>query len=46
MPQISNIAESIESVEGTEQQLQIPEQLPVLPLRDIEIGRVSCRERV
>jgi ATP-dependent Lon protease len=37
MPQISNIAESIESVEGTEQQLQIPESLPVLPLRDIVI---------
>jgi ATP-dependent Lon protease len=37
MPQISNIAESIESVEGAEQQLQIPEQLPVLPLRDIVI---------
>jgi ATP-dependent Lon protease len=37
MPQISNIAESIESVEGAEQQLQIPESLPVLPLRDIVI---------
>jgi ATP-dependent Lon protease len=37
MPQISNIAESIEAVEGAEQQLQIPEQLPVLPLRDIVI---------
>jgi ATP-dependent Lon protease len=38
MPQqISNIAESIEAVEGGEQQLQIPEQLPVLPLRDIVI---------
>jgi ATP-dependent Lon protease len=37
MPQISNIAESIEAVEGTEQQLQIPESLPVLPLRDIVI---------
>jgi ATP-dependent Lon protease len=37
MPQITNIAESIESVDGGEQQLQIPEQLPVLPLRDIVI---------
>ncbi|HEX8558744.1 MAG TPA: endopeptidase La [Pyrinomonadaceae bacterium] len=37
MPQISNIAESIESVDGGEQQLQIPEHLPVLPLRDIVI---------
>jgi ATP-dependent Lon protease len=37
MPQISNIAESIEAVEGAEQQLQIPESLPVLPLRDIVI---------
>jgi ATP-dependent Lon protease len=38
MPQqISNIAESIEAVEGGEQQLQIPETLPVLPLRDIVI---------
>ena len=37
MPQISNIAESIENVEGAEQQLQIPESLPVLPLRDIVI---------
>jgi ATP-dependent Lon protease len=35
MPQqISNIAESIEAVE---QQVQIPESLPVLPLRDIVI---------
>src|SRR5919107_728647 len=37
MPQISNIAESIENVEGAEQQLQIPESLPVLRLRDIVI---------
>src|ERR671929_191469 len=37
MPQISNIAESIEAVDAGEQQLQIPEQLPVLPLRDIVI---------
>src|SRR5438270_879769 len=38
MPQqISNIAESIEAVEGGEQQLQIPETLPDLPLRDIVI---------
>ena len=38
MPQqISNIAESIEAVEGVEQQVQIPESLPVLPLRDIVI---------
>jgi ATP-dependent Lon protease len=38
MPQqISNIAESIEAAEGGEQQLQIPETLPVLPLRDIVI---------
>ena len=38
MPQqISNIAESIEAVEGGEQHLQIPETLPVLPLRDIVI---------
>src|ERR1051325_5767755 len=37
MPQISNIAESIESVEGAEQPLQVPESLPVLPLRDIVI---------
>ena len=37
MPQISNIAESIEAVDAGEQQLQIPETLPVLPLRDIVI---------
>jgi ATP-dependent Lon protease len=37
MPQISNIAESIEAVDSGEQHLQIPEQLPVLPLRDIVI---------
>ncbi|MFL6230653.1 MAG: endopeptidase La, partial [Pyrinomonadaceae bacterium] len=37
MPQISNIAESIEAVDAGEQQLQIPEYLPVLPLRDIVI---------
>src|SRR5688500_18546018 len=37
MPQISNIAESIESVDAGEQHLQIPESLPVLPLRDIVI---------
>ncbi|MET0624947.1 MAG: endopeptidase La [Pyrinomonadaceae bacterium] len=37
MPQISNIAESIEAVDTGEQQLQIPESLPVLPLRDIVI---------
>src|ERR687889_568162 len=37
MPQISNIAESIEAVDGGEHQLQIPESLPVLPLRDIVI---------
>jgi ATP-dependent Lon protease len=38
MPQqISNIAESIEAVEGGEQHLQIPDALPVLPLRDIVI---------
>src|ERR1044072_3279543 len=38
MPQqISNIAESIEAVEAGEQQLQIPDSLPVLPLRDIVI---------
>jgi ATP-dependent Lon protease len=37
MAQISNIAESIEAVDSTEQQLQIPEYLPVLPLRDIVI---------
>jgi ATP-dependent Lon protease len=38
MPQqISNIAESIEAVDGVEQQVQIPESLPVLPLRDIVI---------
>src|SRR5438270_9010286 len=38
MPQqISNIAESIEAAEAGEQQLQIPETLPVLPLRDIVI---------
>jgi ATP-dependent Lon protease len=37
MPQISNITESIEAVDGGEQQLQIPESLPVLPLRDIVI---------
>ncbi|HEX8719468.1 MAG TPA: endopeptidase La [Pyrinomonadaceae bacterium] len=37
MPQISNIAESIEAVDAGEQQLQIPEHLPVLPLRDIVI---------
>ena len=37
MPQISNIAESIEAVDAGEQHVQIPEQLPVLPLRDIVI---------
>src|ERR671917_1702505 len=37
MPQIANIAESIEPVDAGEQQLQIPEHLPVLPLRDIVI---------
>jgi ATP-dependent Lon protease len=37
MPQISNIAESIEAVDSGDQHLQIPEQLPVLPLRDIVI---------
>src|SRR5215217_2634076 len=37
MSQISNIAESIEAVDAGEQQLQIPEYLPVLPLRDIVI---------
>jgi ATP-dependent Lon protease len=37
MAQISNIAESIEAVDAGEQQLQIPEHLPVLPLRDIVI---------
>jgi ATP-dependent Lon protease len=37
MAQISNIAESIEAVDAGEQQLQIPESLPVLPLRDIVI---------
>jgi ATP-dependent Lon protease len=37
MPQISNIAESIEAADAGEQQLQIPEHLPVLPLRDIVI---------
>src|SRR2546423_2803239 len=37
MPQISNITESIEAVDAGEQNLQIPESLPVLPLRDIVI---------
>ena len=37
MPQIANIADSIEAVDAGEQQLQIPEHLPVLPLRDIVI---------
>src|SRR2546423_13346491 len=37
MPQISNIAESIEAVDAGEQNLQIPEALPCLPLRDIVI---------
>src|SRR5918999_1157032 len=37
MPQISNIADSIEAVDAGEQQLQIPQHLPVLPLRDIVI---------
>src|SRR5215210_2195771 len=37
MPQISNIAESIEAVDAGDQQLQIPESLPLLPLRDIVI---------
>jgi ATP-dependent Lon protease len=36
MPQISNFTENIEPVDGGEQ-LQIPETLPVLPLRDIVI---------
>src|ERR1051326_6377418 len=39
MPQqISNIAESIESVEAVEQQVQIPESLPVPSLRGIVIS--------
>src|SRR2546423_8260315 len=38
MPQqMSNIAESIDAAEAGGQQLQIPEALPVLPLRDIVI---------
>src|SRR5215203_767597 len=37
MPQIANIADSIEAVDVGEQHLQIPEYLPVLPLRDIVI---------
>src|ERR687885_2409554 len=38
MPQqISNIAESVEGTDAGEQQLQIPDSLPVLPLRDIVI---------
>src|SRR3954464_3891943 len=37
MPQISNITESIEAVDAAEQHVQIPEYLPVLPLRDIVI---------
>jgi ATP-dependent Lon protease len=37
MPQISNITESIEAVDAAEQHVQIPETLPVLPLRDIVI---------
>ena len=38
MPQITNITESLETPEGGgEQQLQVPEALPVLPLRDIVI---------
>ncbi|HYE16091.1 MAG TPA: LON peptidase substrate-binding domain-containing protein, partial [Pyrinomonadaceae bacterium] len=39
MAQISDIAESIEAAAGGdgEQQLQVPESLPVLPLRDIVI---------
>src|ERR671920_364701 len=37
MPQISNIADSIEAVDAGEQRLQTPEPLPVLPLRDIVI---------
>ncbi|MDX6271476.1 MAG: ATP-dependent Lon protease, partial [Acidobacteriota bacterium] len=38
MPSITDIAESLDATaEGGEQQLQIPETLPVLPLRDIVI---------
>jgi ATP-dependent Lon protease len=37
MPQISNFTENIEPVDAGDQQLQIPESLPVLPLRDIVI---------
>jgi ATP-dependent Lon protease len=38
MPQITNITENLEPAEGAgEQQLQVPEALPVLPLRDIVI---------
>src|SRR5256714_3937102 len=37
MPQISNITESIEAVDAAEQHVQIPETLPVLPLRDIVV---------
>ncbi|MCA1591127.1 MAG: endopeptidase La [Acidobacteria bacterium] len=39
MPSITNIAEDIDAVvdAGGEQQLQVPESLPVLPLRDIVI---------
>ncbi|HZI20068.1 MAG TPA: endopeptidase La [Pyrinomonadaceae bacterium] len=37
MPQISNFTENIEPVDAGGEQLQIPETLPVLPLRDIVI---------
>ncbi len=39
MPSISNITESLETADGSngDQQLQVPEVLPVLPLRDIVI---------
>src|ERR687893_2420180 len=38
MPTITDITDSLEAAtEGGEQQLQIPETLPVLPLRDIVI---------
>ena len=38
MPSITDIAEGLDATgEGGEQQLQIPETLPVLPLRDIVI---------
>src|SRR5215210_576366 len=37
MPSIEDIAEGLQTTNGAEEQVQVPETLPVLPLRDIVI---------